>query len=105
VNFPDNMANISRVECPYCVQLFCVRCKKPWHFGTKCHLDKVDDSLEQWTAQSGAMKCPACRKIIEKDDPETCHHMCHKITDGIPCVRDRVDFCCKCVAIIYDFFF
>jgi hypothetical protein len=21
--------------------------------------------------------------------------MIHKITDGIPCVRDKTDFCCK----------
>ena len=26
--------------------------------------------MDEWTAQSGAQKCPACRKLIEKNDPE-----------------------------------
>ena len=34
--------------------------------------------------------------MIEKDDPETCNHMVHKSTDGIPCVKDRTDFCYCC---------
>ena len=55
----------------------------------------MDDSLEAWKMDSGAQKCPACHKLIEKDDPDTCNHMVHKITDGIPCVRDRTDFCCE----------
>jgi hypothetical protein len=33
--------------------------------------------------------------LIEKDGPDTCNHMVHKSVDGIPCVRDRTDFCCK----------
>ncbi len=94
VNFPSVMGQ-AMVECPYCIQKFCIRCKKPWHYGTKCPLDNVDDSLDAWKQSSGAQKCPACSKLIEKEDPTTCHHMIHKITDGIPCIRDRVDFCCK----------
>lgn len=96
VNYPSSGSQ-AMVECPYCVQRFCIRCKKPWHYGTRCPLDKVDDSLEAWKKDSGAQKCPACHKLIEKDDPDTCNHMVHKITDGIPCVRDRADFCCKCL--------
>lgn len=34
-------------------------------------------------------------QLIEKDDPDTCHHMVHRVTDGIPCVRERTDFCCE----------
>lgn len=94
VNFPED-GGISMVECPYCVQRFCMRCKKPWHYGGKCPLDNVDDCLENWKQGSLAQKCPACHKLIEKSDPDTCHHMIHKITDGIPCIRDRTDFCCK----------
>ena len=36
------------------------------------------------------------QKINEKSDLETCNHMIHKITDGIPCIRDRTDFCYCC---------
>ena len=95
VNFPEE-GGVNMVECPYCVQTFCIRCKKPWHFESKCPLEGIDDSLEQWKAQSGAQRCPACKKLIEKSDLETCNHMIHKITDGIPCIRDRTDFCYCC---------
>ena len=47
-------------------------------------LGGIDDSMEQWKAVSGAQKCPACKKLIEKSDKDTCNHMIHKITDGIP---------------------
>ena len=94
VCYPAN-ESISMVECPYCVQRFCVKCKRPWHYGKGCPLDAVDDDLEKWKRHSGAQKCPTCGKLIEKDDPNTCNHMVHKITDGIPCVRERTDFCCK----------
>ena len=95
VNFPEEGA-FSMVECPYCIQTFCIRCKKPWHFGSKCPLENVDDSLTEWKKASGAQKCPACSKLIEKSDIETCNHMIHKITDGIPCIKDRTDFCYCC---------
>lgn len=95
VNFPTN-SKLSMVECPYCVQRFCIRCKKPWHYGAKCPMETVDDDLESWKKSSGAQKCPTCQKLIEKDDPNTCNHMVHKITDGIPCIRDRSDFCYLC---------
>jgi len=95
VNFPEE-GKFSMVECPYCVQTFCIRCKKPWHFGSKCPLDGIDDSLDRWAGESGAAKCPACSKLIEKSDVETCNHMIHKITDGIPCIKDRTDFCYCC---------
>jgi len=94
------------------MQCFCIRCKQTWHFGKqKCPVDQMDDHLENWKMISGAQKCPCCAKLIEKDDPDTCNHMVHKITDSIPCVRERTDFCCKlqftsfpwCVIIIcYD---
>jgi hypothetical protein len=95
VNFPAQEV-ISMVECPYCIQKFCIRCKKPWHYGGKCPLESYDDGLASWKAESGASCCPACKKIIEKDDPETCHHMVHKVTDSIPCIRERTDFCYLC---------
>ena len=95
VNFPEE-GSFSMVECPYCIQTFCIRCKKPWHFGSKCPLENVDDSLDLWKQASGAQKCPACSKLIEKSDAETCNHMIHKITDGIPCIKDRTDFCYCC---------
>ena len=83
------------VQCPYCIQTFCLQCKKPWHYAGKCPLERVDDDLEMWTKKSGAVKCPVCLKLIEKDG-DTCNHMVHKITDGIPCIRDRSDFCYCC---------
>jgi hypothetical protein len=95
VNFPEE-GGFSMVECPYCVQTFCIRCRRPWHFDSKCPLDNVDDSLDTWKKISGAQKCPACAKLIEKSDRDTCNHMIHKITDGIPCVKDRTDFCYCC---------
>jgi hypothetical protein len=95
VNFPEE-GGLNMVECPYCVQHFCIRCKKPWHFESKCPLEGIDDSLDKWKDLSGAQKCPACSKLIEKNDVETCNHMIHKITDGIPCIRDRTDFCYCC---------
>lgn len=95
VNFPEE-GGLNMVECPYCVQHFCIRCKKPWHFESKCPLEGIDDSLDKWKDLSGAQKCPACSKLIEKSDVETCNHMIHKITDGIPCIRDRTDFCYCC---------
>lgn len=95
VNYPAN-TRYSMVQCPYCVQNFCIRCKKPWHFKGKCPLDTTDESLDTWKNDSGAQKCPACLKLIEKSDVETCNHMVHKITDGIPCIRDRTDFCYLC---------
>ena len=91
VNFPDDMSKISRVECPYCFDNFCVLCKKPWHYGIKCALDAPDDSLDAWKATSGAVRCPACKKLIEKNDPEgECNHMTHRISDGMPCIKVRV---------------
>ena len=101
VNFPEE-GGFSMVECPYCVQTFCIRCKKPRHFGAKCPLDGIDDSLDSWKQMSGAQKCPACSKLIEKTDKESCNHMVHKITDGIPCVKDRTDFCYCCGAEVLD---
>lgn len=95
VLYPEG-PTMSMIECPFCVQKFCMRCKKPWHYGGKCPLDTTDDSLELWKTESGAQKCPACHKMIEKSDPDTCNHMVHKITDGIPCIRDRADFCYLC---------
>jgi hypothetical protein len=95
VNYPPN-TRYSMVQCPYCIQNFCIRCKKPWHFQGKCPLDTTDESLDTWKNDSGAQKCPACSKLIEKSDVETCNHMVHKITDGIPCIRDRTDFCYLC---------
>eukprot|EP00602_Paraphysomonas_sp_CaronLab_P000436 CAMPEP_0185018228 /NCGR_PEP_ID=MMETSP1103-20130426/1020_1 /TAXON_ID=36769 /ORGANISM="Paraphysomonas bandaiensis, Strain Caron Lab Isolate" /LENGTH=1519 /DNA_ID=CAMNT_0027547967 /DNA_START=70 /DNA_END=4626 /DNA_ORIENTATION=- len=95
VNYPSS-SSVSMVECPYCIQRFCIRCKKPWHYGQRCSAETVDDQLEEWTKIAGAQKCPSCSKIIEKDDPDTCHHMVHKSSDGIPCVRDRTDFCYLC---------
>ena len=95
VVYPNNMGNLSQVQCPYCIQYFCIRCKKPWHYNKKCIMDLIDNSLEIWKKKSGAQPCPSCHKLIEKDDPETCNHMVHKITDSIPCVRERTDFCCK----------
>jgi len=95
VNFPEQMEHVARVICPYCQQNFCIRCKKAWHHNNRCAVDTYDESLEVWKSASGAQKCPACKKLIEKDDPDTCNHMIHKITDGIPCIRDRTDFCCK----------
>jgi hypothetical protein len=113
VNYPAEGAQAA-VECPYCFQRFCIRCKKPWHYRGKCPLDNVDDSLEKYKAlthllllahslthsltqiSSGAQTCPCCKKLIEKNDPTTCNHMVHKITDGIPCIRDRTDFCYMC---------
>lgn len=96
VNFPGT-SSISMVQCPYCIQTFCLHCKKPWHYGGKCPAAKVDDDLALWTKNSGAQKCPACQKLIEKDG-DTCNHMNHKITDGIPCIRDRTDFCCEFIS-------
>jgi hypothetical protein len=95
VNFPLE-GGLAMVECPYCVQRFCMRCRKPWHYGGSCPLESVDNSLDIWRAQSGASTCPVCKKLIEKEDADTCHHMVHKITDGIPCIRDRTDFCYLC---------
>lgn len=95
VNFPLD-SNMSMVSCPYCVKRFCIRCRKPWHVDARCPLDKIDDTLEQWKMATGAQKCPACMKLIEKDDPDTCNHMVHKITDGIPCIHERTDFCYLC---------
>lgn len=95
VNFPTN-GKVAMVECPYCSQRFCIRCKCPWHYGRECGSENMDAGLELWSTISGAQKCPACMKIIEKDDPETCHHMVHKATDPIPCVRERTDFCYLC---------
>ena len=51
---------------------------------------------------SGAQKCPACSKLIEKNDKESCNHMVHKVTDGIPCVKDRTDFCYCCGEEVLD---
>jgi hypothetical protein len=59
-------------------------------------VDAIDDTLEAWKNASGAQKCPGCSKLIEKDDPATCHHMIHKMSDGIPCCRERTDFCYLC---------
>jgi hypothetical protein len=92
--YPSNHT-VAMVECPSCLQRCCINCKKPWHYGQRCPLEVLDDSLDEWKRVTGAQKCPTCLKIIEKDDPATCHHMVHKSTDGIPCSRDRTDFCCE----------
>ena len=58
--------------------------------------------LEEWRRSKGAQRCPACVKIIEKDDVETCNHMCHRQGDG--CVRERCDFCYCCgVEVLPDY--
>jgi hypothetical protein len=100
VVYPNEMNRLSQVQCPYCIQYFCVRCKKPWHYNKKCIMDLIDNSLEIWKKKSGAQPCPCCKKLIEKDDPDTCNHMVHKITDAIPCIRERTDFCCKFLSFL-----
>ena len=97
VNLPLD-TTISIVTCPHCMQRFCIRCKQAYNVYHKCPLAHVDDSLEQWKKQSGAQKCPSCLKLIEKDGEETCNHMVHKLTDAIPCIRERTDFCYICGA-------
>lgn len=96
VTYPESGMKKAMVECPYCVQRFCVRCKAPWHYVSKCPADSTDESLAVWTKTSGAQKCPSCTKLIEKSDSDSCNHMIHKITDGIPCTQDRTDFCYWC---------
>ena len=71
-------------------------------YDTRCPLDGIDDTLDAWSKMSGAQKCPACSKLIEKNDKESCNHMVHKITDGIPCVKDRTDFCYCCGMEVLD---
>ena len=94
VNFNAN-GKVLMVECPHCVRRFCMRCQKPWHYTALCPMERADDlELQNWKDGSGAQKCPACSKLIEKEDPDTCNHMVHKITDSIPCLRSRTDFCC-----------
>ena len=83
------------VQCPYCAYRWCVRCKCPWHPNIKCS-ERADVELEEWREQQGAQRCPGCFKIIEKDDPESCNHMTHKLTDAMPCTRERSDFCYCC---------
>ena len=95
VNFNLN-GKVIMVECPHCVRRFCLRCRQPWHYVGRCTVEVADDlELENWKEGSGAQKCPGCSKLIEKEDPDTCNHMVHKITDSIPCVRTRTDFCCE----------
>eukprot|EP01041_Mallomonas_annulata_P004375 gene4376-8716_t len=95
VNLPTE-TKMLMVECPHCVRRFCMRCRRPWHYKATCPLEAQDDlELQNWKAGSGAQKCPACSKLIEKEDPDTCNHMIHKITDSIPCIRNRTDFCCE----------
>lgn len=101
VVFPTaNISTVSKVECPQCTRKFCVRCKTPWHGAGRCPLEVYDESVELWRSQSGAQKCPTCKKLIEKDGPDTCNHMIHKIVDAIPCIRERTDFCCKLSFVI-----
>ena len=95
VKFPAE-TKLDQMRCRKCYQCFCIRCKGPWHYGRRCVVDAIDDTLESWKVASGAQKCPGCSKLIEKDDPSTCHHMIHKISDGIPCCRERTDFCYLC---------
>ena len=63
----------------------------------KCYSLKPLDSLDSTTILVPVSKAVeiGVRKLIEKDDPDTCNHMVHKATDGIPCCRDRTDFCCE----------
>ncbi len=60
-----------------------------------CPNEVSDASLLQWKLASKAQSCPTCKKIIEKEDAATCNHMVHKLSDSIPCTRERTDFCCE----------
>jgi hypothetical protein len=95
IPLPDSRVNkIYLVACQSCTLVFCSQCKSLSHGGKRCPVDVDTDQFEGWVRKAGAMKCPACSRWIEKEDPETCNHMCHKATDPVPCVRDRTDFCC-----------
>jgi hypothetical protein len=95
IPLPDSRVNkIYLVACQDCTLVFCSQCKCLSHNGKRCPVDVDMEQFEKWGKRAGAMKCPACSRLIEKDDPSTCNHMCHKATDPIPCVRDRTDFCC-----------
>merc|ERR1712100_43679 len=54
VSFPTSQTS-GMVECPYCVERFCMKCKKPWHygFGGKCPVEMDDAALESWKQKSG----------------------------------------------------
>ena len=82
VIFPERMGGVM-VACPYCRQRFCMKCKVAWHVGVDC-TDQGKDELEDWRKAQGATRCPGCYKIIEKDDPETCNHMVHKVCVPLP---------------------
>ncbi|KAJ1459599.1 hypothetical protein M885DRAFT_613207 [Pelagophyceae sp. CCMP2097] len=94
VNLPPDAAE-PLVQCPYCAYRWCVKCKCPWHPNVQCD-ERADIELEEWRELHGAQNCPGCFKIIEKDDSETCNHMVHKLSDALPCVRERTDFCYCC---------
>lgn len=96
IPLPDSReSKIYMVACQNCTVVFCLQCKSLNHNGKRCPADVDMEQLHQWINKVGAMKCPACQRWIEKQDPTTCNHMCHKSTDPIPCVRERTDFCCK----------
>lgn len=96
IPLPDSRTNkIYMIACPNCTIVFCLQCKLTSHKNKKCPVDVEMEQFEGWVESAGAMKCPGCDKLIEKEDPTTCNHMCHKSTDPIPCTRDRTDFCCK----------
>jgi hypothetical protein len=96
IPLPDSRVNkIYLVACPDCTLVFCSQCKSLSHNGKRCPVDVDMEQFERWGRRAGAMKCPACSRWIEKEDPSTCNHMCHKATDPIPCVRERTDFCCR----------
>lgn len=95
----SNKNRIDMIACLNCKKIFCTQCKQSNHHKTngKCPVENeyLEEKLFEWKSKSNAQICPGCNKLIEKEDSQTCNHMCHKITDSIPCIKQRTDFCCK----------
>ncbi|XP_065348724.1 probable E3 ubiquitin-protein ligase RNF144A isoform X1 [Cloeon dipterum] len=80
------------VSCPSCSDAFCSSCKKPWHPGAQCSLEKSESSL---IFDPERIKlCPMCKVPIEKD--EGCAQMM--------CKRCKHVFCWYCLASLDDDF-
>eukprot|EP00744_Colponema_vietnamica_P001746 GILI01002857.1.p1 GENE.GILI01002857.1~~GILI01002857.1.p1 ORF type:complete len:561 (+),score=74.53 GILI01002857.1:70-1683(+) len=91
--------------CSTCCLTFCVKCRKPWHFGRRCGIGSSgnvqDDSVKEqmqtleYICQT-TKRCPGCKTGISRT--EGCNHMI--------CTNCNVHFCYSCLKPIkgYDHF-
>eukprot|EP00347_Sterkiella_histriomuscorum_P003534 403363931 len=62
-----------KFECPVCEAIYCLKCKKDYHFGIACK-NGVDQEEEKF--QHPQKKCPKCKYWVSRKKPDELYLFC-----------------------------